>query len=176
MQYEKQRKEHKLQAMKVGFSQDDGCACHMIMVFDLSLWLQSVFIFEKEKKSLNLVCCHYPNCCSCLFCFLQKIANNNIILQKCTKTQKLRCQTFYFSKFCSWYQFEQILTSKHKYAFIFQEFCVSFFIPFCPLISFTIMIFIKNLFTVFIYLSLCFISGWHDLNIFFFLFHLCLLP
>lgn len=37
MQYEKQKKEHKLQAMKVGFSQEDCVACCMIMVFDLSL-------------------------------------------------------------------------------------------------------------------------------------------
>lgn len=52
MQYEKQRKEHKLQAMKVGFSQDDCFACCMIMVFDLSLWLPSVFIFEGKKHQI----------------------------------------------------------------------------------------------------------------------------
>lgn len=44
MQYEKQRKELKLQAAKVGF-QDAFSACHMIMVFDLSLQPpSSVFI------------------------------------------------------------------------------------------------------------------------------------
>lgn len=37
MQYEKERKEHKLQAAKVGFSHDAFPACCMIMVFDLSL-------------------------------------------------------------------------------------------------------------------------------------------
>lgn len=48
MQYEKQRKEHKLQAVKVCFSQGGCCACCMIMVSDLSLWAFScVFIFER---------------------------------------------------------------------------------------------------------------------------------
>lgn len=49
MQYEKQRKEHKLQAMKVGFSEDDRFACCMIMVFDLSLWLLFCLYFWGEK-------------------------------------------------------------------------------------------------------------------------------
>lgn len=49
MQYEKQRKEHKLQAMKVGFSQDDHFACCMIMVFDLSLRLLLSFLFLSEN-------------------------------------------------------------------------------------------------------------------------------
>lgn len=53
MQYERQRKEHSLQAMKVGFSQDDGCACCMIMVFDLSLLAPFLFfIFEEKEKNL----------------------------------------------------------------------------------------------------------------------------
>lgn len=68
MQYEKQRKEHKLQAMKVGFSQDDCFACCMIMVFDLSLWLLFFFYF-RGKKSLNLVCSSFP-----LFFSLQILA------------------------------------------------------------------------------------------------------
>lgn len=52
MQYEKQRKEHKLQAAKVGFPQDAFSACHMIMVFDLSLqspFSVFFFFFGREK-------------------------------------------------------------------------------------------------------------------------------
>lgn len=46
LQYEKQQKEHKLQAAKVGFPQDAYSACHMIMVFNLSLQSSfSVFFF-----------------------------------------------------------------------------------------------------------------------------------
>lgn len=53
MQYEKRRREHKLQAMKVGFSQDDRSACCMIMVFDLSLWLlSSVFLSGKKLQAV----------------------------------------------------------------------------------------------------------------------------
>lgn len=59
MQYEKERKEHKLQAAKVGFSHDAFPACCMIMVFDLSLQpnfcfgLFFVFVFLKRKISLE---------------------------------------------------------------------------------------------------------------------------
>lgn len=64
MQYEKQRKEHKLQAAKVGFPQDAFSACHMIMVFDLSLQppLSSFFFFKEGKKEL-------ASCCVFLFFF-----------------------------------------------------------------------------------------------------------
>lgn len=53
MQYEKQRKEHKLQAAKVGFPQDAFSACHMIMVFDLSLQSPFSVFFWKRKISLE---------------------------------------------------------------------------------------------------------------------------
>lgn len=51
MQYEKERKEHKLQAAKVGFSHDAFPACCMIMVFDLSLQPNFCFglFFEEEN-------------------------------------------------------------------------------------------------------------------------------
>lgn len=52
MQYEKQRKEHKLQAMKVGFPQDNRPACCMIMGFDLSLLAPVLFLFWRKKKTL----------------------------------------------------------------------------------------------------------------------------
>lgn len=68
LQYEKQRKEHKLQAMKVGFSQDDCFACCMIMVLTSPFGSSSVFIFE-GKKSSNLVCSSFPS--FFFFCFRQ---------------------------------------------------------------------------------------------------------
>lgn len=57
MQYEKQRKEHKLQAMKVGMSQDNRFACCMIMGSDLSLLAPALFLFwRKNKKNPEIRC------------------------------------------------------------------------------------------------------------------------
>lgn len=56
MQYEKERKEYKLQAAKVGFSHDAFPAWCMIMVFDLSLrpfFLFLCLFFFKRNISLE---------------------------------------------------------------------------------------------------------------------------
>lgn len=56
MQHEKQRKEHKLQAAKVGFPQDAFSACRMIMVLTSPcshLFLFSFLSFFKRNTSLE---------------------------------------------------------------------------------------------------------------------------
>lgn len=61
MQYEKQRKELKLQAAKVGSSQDDCRACRMIMVSGLSLLVPVLFLFLKIIPSGVLFFLSYPH-------------------------------------------------------------------------------------------------------------------
>lgn len=148
MQYEKQRKEHKLQAVKVGFSQDDGCACHMIMVFDLSLWLQFCFLFLKgEKKIIKSVLQRFFKF---LFCPLGKMmslfANNDISLLKCAvKCKKNRCQKCHFLLHGTTLSKHSHLSNHRSVGGFWSSVCLSLslFIHIPP-ISFIIIIFIKN--------------------------------
>lgn len=68
LQYEKQRKEHKLMAMKVCFSQGDCFACCMIMVLTSPFGSSSVFfffLFIFVDYSWNLDCWRSPRFCCC---------------------------------------------------------------------------------------------------------------
>lgn len=81
MQYEKQRKEHKLQSLKVGFSQGECGACCMIMVFDLSLWLVLFILTPQEwhPKLFSLILnALFLQCDVILLCCMFSLFNSAI--------------------------------------------------------------------------------------------------